>query len=84
MPCLQVSKVAGRLIAYLQCRDDEKHVNEVGLWKCFLTGSNSTLRQHCQQHYEIYKELCEKDNVPLNHHAIPPRIAKNMNGKKQK
>jgi hypothetical protein len=84
VPRLQVSKVAGRLIMHLRYRGDEKHVKAVGLRKCFLTGGNSTLRQHCRQHYEIYKEMCEKDNVPLNHHAIPPQIAKTMNGKKQK
>ena len=84
VPRLQVSKVAGRLIMHLRYRGDEKHVKAVGLQKCFLTGGNSTLWQHCRQHYEIYKERCEKDNVPLNHHAIPPQIAKTMNGKKQK
>lgn len=82
---MQVSKVAGRLIAYLPCRDDEKHVKKVGLHRCFLTGSNSTLCQHCRQHYKIYKERCEKGNIPVNRHAIPPGIAKaELKGKKQK
>jgi hypothetical protein len=33
-------------------------------------GHNSTLRQHCRQHYEIYKERCNAANVPINHYAI--------------
>jgi hypothetical protein len=45
------------------------------LRKCFLTGGNSTLRQHCRQHYALYKERCEKAGVPINHHAIPPKLA---------
>ncbi|KAM6491698.1 hypothetical protein JOM56_012860, partial [Amanita muscaria] len=48
------------------------------LRKCFLAGGNSTLRQHCRQHFEIYKEKCEKNNIPLNHHAIPPPLMKSM------
>lgn len=37
-------------------------------------GGNSTLRQHCWKHYKIYKARCEKADIPLNHHTIPPKI----------
>ncbi len=57
-------------------RADKKYVQEVGLRKCFLTGGNSTLRQHCRKHYEIYKQRCEESNIPLNDRAIPPQILK--------
>lgn len=59
-------------------RSDAEHVETAGLRKCFLTGGNSTLRQHCRQHYPLYKERCEKAGVPINHHAIPPKLAKMM------
>ena len=60
-------------------------MKKVGLHRCFLTGSNSTLHQHCRQHYKIYKEQCEKGNIPVNRHAILPGIAKaELKGKKQK
>jgi hypothetical protein len=49
-----------------------------------LTGGNSTLRQHCRQHYKLYKERCENENIPISPHAIPPGIAKAKKGKKQK
>jgi hypothetical protein len=56
-------------------RGDPSIVEAGGLQKCFLTGGNSTLCQHCRQHYEIYKLKCEDANVPLNHHAVPPKVA---------
>jgi hypothetical protein len=55
-------------------RNRAKVVKGDGLWKCFLVGGNSTLRQHCWQHYELYKERCEEANIPVNHRAIPPKI----------
>lgn len=56
-------------------RSDTTLVELGGLRKCFLTGGNSTLRQHCRKHYARYKENCEKAGIPLNHHAIPPKVA---------
>lgn len=47
----------------------------VGLCKCFLTGGNSTLRQHCRKHYELYKKRCKEAGIPVNYHVIPPKIA---------
>lgn len=57
-------------------------VDAAVLRKCFLTGGNSTLRQHCRKHYEIYKEKCEEANVPVNHHAIPPKLLRALAGDK--
>jgi hypothetical protein len=56
-------------------RDNLKINNPEELRKCFFLGGNSTLRQHCRKHYEIYKQKCEAANIPMNHHAIPPKIA---------
>jgi hypothetical protein len=56
-------------------RGNPSIVEAGGLQKCFLTGGNSILCQHCQQYYVIYKLKCEEANVPLNHHAIPPKLA---------
>jgi hypothetical protein len=56
-------------------RGDPSIVEAGGLRKCFLTGGNSTLCQHCRQHYEIYKLKCEDANIPLNHHTVPPKVA---------
>jgi hypothetical protein len=47
-----------------------------GLRKAFHKGSNSSNRFHIRQHYEIYKERCEKGNISMNHWATPPNIAK--------
>jgi hypothetical protein len=44
--------------------------------KAFHKGGNSSNRFHIRQHYEIYKERCEKEKIPLNHWAIPPNIVK--------
>jgi hypothetical protein len=45
-----------------------------GKRKALFKGSNSTCRQHIRQHYEVYKEWCEKAGLPPNHWAIPRRI----------
>ncbi|KAH9028829.1 hypothetical protein EDB83DRAFT_2230006, partial [Lactarius deliciosus] len=54
-----------------------------GLRKCFLMGGNSTLRQHCQRHYTLYKTKCEQASVPVNHCAIPPKLAKALEKEKK-
>jgi hypothetical protein len=41
-------------------------------------GGNSTLHQHCQRHYTLYKEQCENTGILINHHAIPPKLAKTL------
>jgi hypothetical protein len=47
-----------------------------GLRKAFHKGGNSSNRFHIRQHYDIYKEKCEKGKIPMNHWAIPPNVVK--------
>jgi hypothetical protein len=47
-----------------------------GMRKAFHKGGNSSNRFHIRQHYEIYKERCEKGKIPINHWAIPLNIVK--------
>ena len=49
-----------------------------GLRKTFFTGSNSTCRQHIRQHFDVYKQRCETENIPMNQRAIPAPIWKEM------
>jgi hypothetical protein len=51
--------------------------------KALHKGGNSSCRAHIRQHYEIYKEKCEKANVPVNHWAIPREIWKIMEDEKE-
>ena len=44
--------------------------------KAFHKGSNSSNRFHIRQHYEVYKERCEKGKIPVHHWATPPNIVK--------
>ena len=45
-----------------------------GRCKAFYTGCNSTCCQCIQSHYNLYKEWCQANNIPENHHAIPPQL----------
>jgi hypothetical protein len=63
------------MVRLLFDRGDANYVETAGLRKCFLTGGNSTLRQHCRRHYQLYKEKCKEAGIPVNHHAIPPKLA---------
>jgi hypothetical protein len=47
-----------------------------GKRKAFHKGGNSSNRFHIRQHYVIYKERCEKSNIPTHHWATPPNIIK--------
>lgn len=51
-------------------------MKKFGLFKVFLTGGNSMLRFHCQQHWELYKKLCETNKVQVRDRATPPAILK--------
>jgi hypothetical protein len=51
--------------------------------KAFFVGGNSSCRTHIRQHYTIYKERCQRLNIPENHHAIPRSIWKEMQELKQ-
>jgi hypothetical protein len=53
----------------------------------FFTGGNSSCRAHIRLHYTTYQERCNEKDIPINHHAIPRNIWKEMQeekaGKKQ-
>jgi len=59
-------------------RADERFVKLHGKCKAFHKGSNSSCGLHLRQHYAIYKEKCEKEDIPINHWAIPQEIWKAM------
>ncbi|KAF8227032.1 hypothetical protein L208DRAFT_1012787, partial [Tricholoma matsutake] len=67
----------------LPCKMNEKTVKAKGLRKTFLTGSNSSCRQHIRQHYDLYKQKCNDNNIPMNYRAIPPHILKEMEALKK-
>lgn len=64
-------------------RNDEQFLKVHGMRKAFHRGGNSSCRLHLRQHYELYKEKCEKANVPINHWAIPRDIWKVMEEEKE-
>ena len=45
-----------------------------GRRKAFYTGGNFTCHRHIRSHYNLYKEWCQANNIPENHHAIPPHL----------
>jgi hypothetical protein len=49
----------------------------------FPQGGNSSCRAHIHQHYELYKQKCEEENIPINHWAIPHDIWKVMEEEKE-
>jgi DNA-binding LacI/PurR family transcriptional regulator len=63
-------------------RNDEKFVAKNGKRKAFHIGGNSSCRAHLRQHYNLYKERCEKADIPLNHWAIPRTVWKKMEEEK--
>jgi hypothetical protein len=63
-------------------RADNLFIKLQGKRKAFHKGSNSSCRLHIHQHYAIYKERCEKDDIPINHWAIPREIWKAMEEEK--
>lgn len=61
---------------------DERFLKLHGKRKAFHRGSNSSCRLHLRQHYNLYKEKCEADNIPINHWAIPREIWRVMEAEK--
>jgi len=51
--------------------------------RAFHKGSNLSCRLHIRQHYNIYKERCEKADIPINHWAIPRDIWRIMEEEKE-
>src|SRR5882762_186102 len=67
----------------LWLRIDEKFIKLNGKRKAFHIGGNSSCRLHIRQHYPLYKERCEKEQIPVNHWAIPRSIWKAMEEEKE-
>ena len=64
-------------------RNNEAFTKLKGKQKAFFKGSNSTCRFHIRQHYEVYKEKCEKEDILMSHWAIPWPIWKAMEEEKE-
>ncbi|KAF8173117.1 hypothetical protein BJ912DRAFT_859601 [Pholiota molesta] len=60
------------------CMTDERFLKLHGKRKAFHLGGNSSCRLHLRQHYNLYKEKCDKAGIPINHWAIPREIWKVM------
>jgi hypothetical protein len=54
------------------------NIRTKGLRKTFFTESNSSCRQHIRQHYELYRQKCNDNDIPMNHRAIPPQVLKEI------
>jgi hypothetical protein len=46
-------------------------------------GGNSSCRAHIRQHYDLYKQRCEKEDIPMNHWATPRDIWRVMEEEKE-
>jgi len=76
-------KVQIPFFTYDASREDMKFIKLNGTRKAFHMGGNSSCRQHIRQHYALYKERCEKANIPVNHWAIPRSIWNIMEEEKE-
>ena len=66
-------------------RTDPDIVKSKGLRKAFFSGSNTSCRQHIRQHYAIYQQRCQEQDLTENYRAVPPQILKEREaGKKPK
>ena len=64
-------------------RNNKAFTKLKGKRKAFFKGSNSTCCFHICQHYEVYKEKCEKEDILMSHWAIPRPIWKAMEEEKE-
>ena len=84
---MQVSTYARnnkRYVAYwLGPRIDKHFVKLYGKRKAFHKGGNSSCHLHIRQHYNLYKERCEKADIPTSHWAIPRDIWRIMEEEKE-
>jgi len=58
----------------LVSRADEQFVKLHGKRKAFHKGGNSSCHMHIRQHFDLYKEKCTKEDIPINHWVIPRDI----------
>ena len=68
---------------WLGPRIDKHFVKLYGKRKAFHKGGNLSCRLHIRQHYNLYKERCEKADIPTSHWAIPWDIWRIMEEKKE-
>ena len=71
-------------VRYSHTNRGRKEAAKENLKKAFFTGGNSSCRAHIRQHYEIYKVRCKDGNIPVNHHAIPRNIFRQMKEDKKR
>jgi hypothetical protein len=64
-------------------RNDEVFTAKYGKRKAFLTGGNSSCRQHIRQHYTIYQQRCIEENIPEHHWAMPRPLWRKMEDEKR-
>jgi hypothetical protein len=64
-------------------RDDENFTKAHGKRRAFHKGGNSSCRQHIRQHYNIYKERCEKGGIDMSHHAVPRDVWRKIEDEKE-
>jgi hypothetical protein len=71
-------------VRYSHTNRGRKEAAKENLKKAFFTGGNSSCRAHIRQHYETYQVRCKDGNVPVNHHAIPRNIFRQMKEDKKR
>ena len=73
-----------KLIAHsFPLRTDPDIVKSKGLRKAFFSGSNTSCRQHIHQHYTIYQQRCQEQELTENYRAVPPQILKEREAAKK-
>jgi hypothetical protein len=72
---------AGKSSKYYLClpvllltREDVDFVKKHGLRKAFLTGSNTSCRNHIRQHYEYYHQKCKELGISENWRCVPEDV----------
>ena len=71
---MQVSRPFRSIKTRKLTKNREKTNLKGGKRSAFFTGGNSTCRAHICCHYDIYKQRCDKKDIPVNHHAIPRQV----------
>ena len=64
-------------------RNNEAFIKLNEKQKAFFKGLNSMCHFYIHQHYKVYKEKCEKEDILLCHWAIPWPIWKAMEEEKE-
>ena len=81
MQRMQVSICLTRInciFTYLMTRGNAKFVLTLGKKKFFHIGGNLSNQFHIHQHFEVDKTTYAVAGIPMNHHAIPQVVWKEM------